>query len=57
MIKINLYNLILSDYKKYKKHGGSLLSIVFFTQNFWVIFQYRMAHKVYQLKSPILKIF
>ncbi|WP_395074175.1 serine O-acetyltransferase [Flavobacterium sp.] len=36
--------LIVLDYKKYKKYGGNFFSIVFFTQGFWAIFQYRIAH-------------
>ncbi len=47
--------LIQSDYKKYKKYGGNFIVIVFFTQGFWAIFQYRIAHAVYCLKIPILK--
>ena len=40
--------MLLSDYKKYKKYGGNFISIVFFTQGFWVIFQYRTANFVYR---------
>ena len=46
-----------SDYKKYKKYGGNFISILFFTQGFWAIFQYRIANSVYRLKVPILKQF
>lgn len=52
---MNLFNLIKSDYKKYKKYGGNFISIIFFTQGFWAIFQYRIAHYVFNLKIPILK--
>lgn len=52
---MNCWNLIASDYKKYKKYGGHFISIVFFTQGFWAIFQYRIAHAVYKMKIPILK--
>lgn len=44
-----------SDYRKYKKYGGNFISILFFTQGFWAIFQYRIANSVYRLKVPILK--
>lgn len=33
--------LIVSDYKKYKKYGGNFVTIIFFTQGFWAITQYR----------------
>lgn len=46
-----------SDYRKYKKYGGNFISILFFTQGFWAILQYRVAHSVYRLKIPILKQF
>lgn len=44
---MNLFQLINSDYKKYKKYGGEFASILFFTQGFWAIFQYRIAHFIY----------
>lgn len=44
---MNLFQLIKSDYTKYKKYGGSFFGIVFFTQGFWAIFQYRIAHFFY----------
>lgn len=50
-------NLLSSDYKKYKKYGGNLITILFFTQGFWAIFQYRIAHAVYKMRVPILKQF
>lgn len=52
---MNLLQLFYSDYKKYKKYGGNFISILFFTQGFWAIFQYRIANFVYQLKIPVLK--
>lgn len=52
---MNLLHLIHTDYKKYKKYGGNSFTIIFFTQGFWAIFQYRIAHSVYQLSIPILK--
>lgn len=44
---MNLYQLIKSDFRKYKKYGGSFFGIVFFTQGFWAIFHYRIAHFIY----------
>lgn len=52
---MNSAKLIKSDYLKYKKYGGNFISIVFLTQGFWAIFQYRCAHAVYNLKIPVLK--
>lgn len=52
-----MISLILSDYKKYKKYGGNFFTIVFFTQGFWAIFQYRIANFCFKLKIPILKQF
>jgi serine O-acetyltransferase len=48
-------SLLLSDYKKYKKYGGNFFTILFFTQGFWAIFQYRIAHAVYTMKFPVIK--
>lgn len=52
---MNFIALLNTDYKKYKKYGGNFITIFFFTQGFWAIFQYRIAHFCYQLKIPILK--
>lgn len=52
---MNCIKLLVSDYKKYKLYGGNLITIVFFTQGFWAIFQYRIAHAVYKMPIPILK--
>lgn len=41
---MTVFQLIVSDYKKYRKYGASFLVIVFLTQGFWAIFQYRIAH-------------
>lgn len=41
---MNVFKAIQSDYRKYKKYGGNFFSIVFLTQGFWAIFQYRIAH-------------
>lgn len=54
---MNFLQLIRSDYKKYKKYGGNFFGIVFFTQGFWAIVQYRTAHAVFKIKIPILKQF
>lgn len=51
----NFINLLSSDYKKYKKYGGNFFTIVFFTQGFWAIIQYRVAHFVHHLRIPVLK--
>lgn len=52
---MNLIHLIHTDYKKYRKYGGNFFTIVFFTQGFWAVFQYRIAHSVYRFPIPILK--
>lgn len=52
---MNLVSLITSDYKKYKLYGGHFFSIIFFTQGFWALFQYRVANSCYRLKVPVLK--
>lgn len=45
---MNLFKLIQSDYKKHQKYGGNFFGIVFLTQGFWAIFQYRLAHFIYK---------
>ncbi len=45
---MTVFRLIYSDYKKYKKYGGNVISILFFTQGFWAIYQYRIANFVYR---------
>ena len=53
---MNVFKLIQSDYKKYKKYGGNFFTIVFFTQGFWALFQYRWAHSIYTaLHIPIIR--
>jgi serine O-acetyltransferase len=48
--------MIVSDYKKYKKYGGNFLTIVFLTQGFWAVFQYRVANLAYRkIKIPIVR--
>ncbi len=44
---MNLLQLIQSDYKKHQRYGGHFFVIVFFTQGFWAVFQYRLAHFIY----------
>ena len=53
---MNLIQLISSDYNKYKKYGGNFITIVFFTQGFWAIFQYRFANMIYRkVNIPIIR--
>ena len=53
---MTLFNLIASDYKKYKKYGGEFFTIIFFTQGFSAIFQYRVAHQIYTgFKLPLFR--
>lgn len=44
---MTLLQLIKSDYKKHKKYGSHFFVILFFTQGFWAVFQYRIAHYIY----------
>jgi len=47
---------LLSDYKKYKSYGGNFITIIFFTQGFWAIMQYRIANFVFEkVKLPIVR--
>lgn len=41
---MNLYQLIYSDYTRYKKYGSNFWVIIFLTQGFWATFQYRIAN-------------
>lgn len=41
---MTVFQLIVTDYRKYKKYGSNFFVIIFFTQGFWAIFQYRFAH-------------
>lgn len=52
---MSCFRLIISDYKKYKKYGGSFFSILFFTQGFWALIQYRIAHSIYKMRVPVIK--
>ncbi|MHC0442720.1 serine O-acetyltransferase [Flavobacterium sp. 3-210] len=45
---MNVFQLIASDYKKHQKYGGHFFTIVFLTQGFWAIFQYRIAHLIHK---------
>lgn len=54
---MTLFGYIKSDYSKYKRYGGNFFTIVFFTQGFWAIFQYRIASYAYKkVKIQPLKI-
>jgi serine O-acetyltransferase len=44
---MNLFQLIRSDYKTHQKYGGHFFGILFLTQGFWAVFQYRIAHFIY----------
>ncbi len=48
---MTLFQLIQSDYKKHQKYGGHFFGIVFFTQGFWAVLQYRVAHFIYAKMS------
>ncbi len=51
-----MLKLLKSDYLKYKNYGGHFISILFFTQGFWAILQYRMANYFFlKLKLPIVR--
>lgn len=52
---MRLFRYISSDFKKYKKYGGNFITIVFFTQGFWAILQYRVANEVFKMKIPLIK--
>lgn len=40
---------------KFKKYGGNFFTIVFFTQGFWAVCQYRIANAVFTMRIPLLK--
>jgi len=44
---MTVIQLIISDYRKYKKYGSNVLVILFLTQGFWATFQYRIAHFIH----------
>lgn len=48
--------LLQTDYKKYRSYGGNFITILFFTQGFWAILQYRIANFIFlKIKIPILQ--
>jgi serine O-acetyltransferase len=51
-----MFKLLRSDYCKYKNYGGNAFSILFLTQGFWAILQYRVAHYFFsKWKIPIVR--
>ncbi len=55
---MKLFQLIKSDYKGYQKYGSHFFVILFFTQGFWAIFQYRIASYIYmKIRIPLLRQF
>jgi serine O-acetyltransferase len=48
---MTVFQLIRSDYNKYKKYGSGFFAIVFLTQGFWAIFQYRVARYLFTTVS------
>ena len=51
-----MFTLIRTDYKKYKSYGGNFITILFLTQGFWAIIQYRTANFFHRrLKIPVLR--
>lgn len=54
---MTVLQLIQSDYKKHQKYGANFGSIIFLTQGFWVVLQYRITHFVYKkLRVPTIVI-
>jgi serine O-acetyltransferase len=54
---MTLFQLIHSDYLRYKKYGANFFVIVFWTQGFWATFQYRIANFFYRnIKFKPIKI-
>lgn len=45
---MTVFQLIKSDYKKYLKYGSNVFVILFLTQGFWAIFQYRISHFIFK---------
>lgn len=50
-----MFKKIRQDYSKYSQYGGNFISIIFFTQGFWAIFQHRIAYSCHTLKIPVVK--
>lgn len=44
---MSLIKTIKSDYKKHQKYGANFFVIVFMTQGFWAVFQYRIANFIH----------
>jgi len=54
---MTLFQLIKSDYIKYRNYGGNFLIIILFTQGFWATFQYRIAHHIHMnIKLKLFKL-
>lgn len=51
-----MFQLIRSDYHKYRKYGGSFFGIVLLTQGFWATFQYRVAHSISKIRLRPLRL-
>lgn len=45
---MQLFRFIKSDFNKYKKYGANPFVILFFTQGFWAIVQYRFANAIHK---------
>jgi serine O-acetyltransferase len=45
---MTVLQILKTDCKKYKKYGSSFFVILFFTQGFWAILQYRIANYFYR---------
>ncbi len=53
---MTIFQLIQSDYRKYRRYGGHFFGIVFMTQGFWALYQYRWANFFYRkITLPILR--
>jgi serine O-acetyltransferase len=51
-----MFKLLRSDYLKYKSYGGHFISILFFTQAFWAIIQFRIASYFHSnLHIPVIR--
>ncbi len=54
---MTVFQLIHSDYSKYKKYGANSFVVIFLTQGFWATFQYRIANYFFRkIKIRIIKI-
>jgi serine O-acetyltransferase len=51
-----MFKLLRTDYLKYKSYGGHFVSILFLTQSFWALIQYRTANYFYtNLNIPVIR--